>query len=194
MTDFKDRKEYLKEWNKNPARKQYQKEYQKKYTSLYREKLKERGYDFVTKEMLKETTKKFYYAYHNMKARCTNPKNYSTKYYLAKGISFTERWNTFENFKEDMWNSFVEKGGKEKKGTQLSLDRIDGNKGYSKENCRWTTAKVQSNNRSNNKLITFNGMTKNLKQWSEYLGLKYKTLHCRYTKGWSVQKILTYNI
>jgi hypothetical protein len=63
-----------------------------------------------------------------MRQRCLNPKNFDYKYYGARGITICERWDKFENFFEDM--------GHRPEG--LSLDRIDNEKGYSKENCKWS--------------------------------------------------------
>ena len=70
----------------------------------------------------------------DMKHRC-KPSAESHKRYFDRGIAVCDRWNKFENFYEDMGDC---------KG--LELDRIDNNKGYYKENCRWTTRTVQARN------------------------------------------------
>jgi hypothetical protein len=65
-----------------------------------------------------------------------------------------------------------------------SVDRINPNKGYSKDNCRWATAKEQANNRTNTIFIERDGTTKTISQWSEELGWPVHILSRRHGKGW----------
>src|SRR3990167_9887945 len=83
-----------------------------------------------------------YYVWAGMIQRCTNPKRNNYYLYGERGIVVCERWNEFINFLEDM--------GERPEGT--SLDRIDNNGNYCKENCRWATARAQARHRRNNKL------------------------------------------
>lgn len=79
-----------------------------------------------------------YYAWSNMIQRCSNPKNKEYKNYGGRGILVSNEWkNDFNKFLKDMG---------EKPNKNLSLDRIDNNKGYCKENCRWTDSYEQSIN------------------------------------------------
>lgn len=79
-----------------------------------------------------------YHVWHTMKARCHSPKSAAYQHYGARGIKVCERWLTFENFLADM--------GERPEGH--SLDRIDTDKNYSPDNCRWLP-KAENLGRSN---------------------------------------------
>lgn len=87
---------------------------------------------------------KFYYAFHHAKQRCENAGNPRYANYGGRGIKML--WKTFEDFKGDMYESFI-KHEKQHGGRQTTLGRIDNDGSYSKQNCRWETAKQQGNNR-----------------------------------------------
>ena len=65
----------------------------------------------------------------------------------------------------------------------MTLERIDNNKGYYPENCKWATRKEQGNNKRNNILITARGKTQTISQWSDETGLSYYTIYFRLRKG-----------
>ena len=73
----------------------------------------------------------------------------------------------------------------------LTLDRIDVNGNYCPENCRWTTAKVQNNNKRNNFLITIYNRTQTLREWCEEKDLNYSVVLHRISKGWSIEEAMT---
>ena len=118
----------------------------------------------------------------NMIGRCQNPKSTSFKNYGARGIEVCTKWQTFVGFWEDMANGYVD---------NLTIDRIDNNKGYEASNCRWSTLQFQQNNRRDTNLITFRGRTQNATQWCEELGLKVSTVLMRINGyGWSPERAL----
>lgn len=124
-----------------------------------------------------------YKKYMSMIGRCS-PKYHAHKDYYDKGISVCEEWvgeNGFECFRD--W-SYENGYDASKRWTEMTLDRIDNSKGYSPQNCRWTTEKEQQNNKSTNVYIEWNGKRMTLKQWSEKCGLNYGTLKNRLRRGW----------
>ena len=100
---------------------------------------------------------KIYRTWVYMIQRCNNPNNQEYKHYGGRGIKVCEAWMKFECFLQDM--------GERPDG--MSIDRINNNKGYAKENCKWSTPKEQARNTRRNKLITINGITKCLAEWCE---------------------------
>lgn len=127
---------------------------------------------------------KAYMLWSRMRRRCDYEKGDNYANYGGRGIKVCDRWsgeNGFANFFADM--------GEPPAG--MSLDRIDPNGDYSKENCRWTTPKGQARNRRNNRLITFRDETKCLAEWAETYGHHTRTVWCRLSNGWSVEKALT---
>jgi hypothetical protein len=117
-----------------------------------------------------------------MKQRCYNKKHVAYNRYGGKGIMVCERWFSFLNFLEDM--------GTRPLGKQL--DRIDNNKDYCKDNCKWSTPKEQANNRSNNKLIEYCGIKKSLSQWANYFKINPFTLKSRLNLGYTFKEALTF--
>lgn len=110
--------------------------------------------------------------------------NLGTRKHHAKynGITVCDRWRSFENFLADMG---------ERPSPAHTIDRIDNSKGYEPGNCRWATMKEQQNNRTNNRIITFQGKSQTLMQWSEQTGFPRKTISRRLDLGWSVEQALT---
>lgn len=113
---------------------------------------------------------RFWQTWMGMKARCLNSNSPFYRHYGGRGITVCERWMRFENFQEDMMEGYSD---------NLTIDRIDVNKGYSKENCRWATKQEQARNTTRNIDIEYNGVTKRIYEWAEDLGIPYQTLYNR---------------
>lgn len=121
-----------------------------------------------------------YRTWNAMKARCNGNSAEYRKLYTYKGITVCQRWiNSFENFLSDM--------GK-RPSDQYSLDRKDGFKGYSPENCRWATIEEQNSNKSSNIIIEFQGERLCLMQWAKKLGISWHTLKYRISNGWPPER------
>lgn len=114
-----------------------------------------------------------YYTWASMIFRCFNKNSKFYKYYGGRGITVCEKWRKFENFLSDMG----------KKPTGMSLDRIDNNKNYSPENCRWATHLEQMNNRNISLKFTYNGEEKTVAEWAVIYKIKPNTLYHRLFKG-----------
>lgn len=143
---------------------------------LYRE--KESKYEKGI-EIFKTTE---YYIYSAMKDRCYNDKNINFTNYGGRGITVCDRWlNSFQNFYDDMG---------ERPSKKHSLDRINNDLGYSKENCRWATQEEQMNNTRKNVYIEYNNKKLTLSQWSRELNLSLQTIHARYKNGLPPEEIL----
>lgn len=123
---------------------------------------------------------KIHYVWTAMRMRCESPTNKDYANYGGRGIRVCERWHDFSAFLTDM-------GMPPPKG---QLDRINQNGNYEPANCRWVTSKVNNRNRRDNNLLTFNGVTRCVKEWSEVLGIPYTTLDYRRRHGYPVEQIL----
>ena len=125
-----------------------------------------------------------YVSWQHMRQRCENVERWDYSYYGGRGISVCAEWGRFENFIADM--------GKCPVGN--TLDRIDNNKNYDVDNCRWADRKTQARNTRGNKIISFNNETLTLVEWSEKINMPYHTLKSRFLRGWQPERALTATI
>ena len=113
------------------------------------------------------------------KDRCFNPKHPAYEKYGGRGIVMCDEWrNSFTAFYEYMGDC----------PRTYTLDRIDNSKGYEPGNCRWASKKEQAMNSCWPKLVTIDGVTKNLSEWATLNGLRKESVYNRINKlGWSVE-------
>lgn len=123
----------------------------------------------------------------NMKERCNNPKNKGYHNYGGRGIRV--EWESFSSFKEDMYDSYIQHT-EEYGRKDTTIDRINNDGNYSKENCHWATRLEQSNNMRTNYHLTYKGITKTIALWAKELGWRDNVIRDRLGRGWSVEKAL----
>lgn len=175
---------------------------------------------------------RLYKIYRGMLSRCYNTNQIGYKNYWGRGITVCDEWQDYKNFRE--WA--LTHGYND----NLTIDRIDNDKGYSPDNCRWITSFEQASNQRTNKnitingethttsewcrrygisrgvvwhrmndynwdakkaletpvgpfthMITYNGKTKSLREWSNETGIPLNTLRLRFGNKWPIDKMLT---
>lgn len=118
-----------------------------------------------------------------MKRRCYDKNGDHFLYYGGRGITVCDEW-------VDNFVSFYEWAMSNGYNNLLTIDRKDVNGNYEPSNCRWVSQVVQQRNRTNNKMINYNGQTMCLAEWSEKTGLSSKTIQFRLSRGWPVERAL----
>lgn len=119
----------------------------------------------------------------SMRRRCYDQNAISYPRYGGRGIAVCDSWNnSFKSFFDDMG---------ERPSKDHSIERIDNNRGYDPDNCRWATRVEQSRNRRSNRILTFNGESRCVMEWAEYLGVNNQALYRRLYKGWPVDRALS---
>lgn len=114
-----------------------------------------------------------------MKARCNKPNSQASYRYYNRGIRVCDEWNNdFESF----YGWSIKNGYKE----NLTIDRIDNNKGYYPDNCRWVDMLVQMNNTEKTTSVTYKNITDTLSNWCRKLNKNYSMVRWRLENGWSV--------
>lgn len=114
---------------------------------------------------------RLYRIWKSMRTRCLNPHSKDYSNYGGRGIVPCSEWNNFEIFEKWAVSHGYQDG--------LTIDRINVNKGYSPENCRWISRSEQNNNKQNTVRYTVNGITKTVLEWSKESGISYGVLLSR---------------
>lgn len=122
-----------------------------------------------------------YKIWEGMVERCRNPNSRLYANYGGRGIKL--KWRSFSAFYADM-------GPRNDAG--LTIERINNDGHYEKSNCRWATREEQANNKTSSRLLSLNGCTMTLAQWSRYTGINDETIRTRIDRhGWRVDEALT---
>lgn len=117
---------------------------------------------------------RLYKIWQNMKRRCDSPKAAMYPHYGGRGITYDPAWVKFEAFLKDMGSTYKD---------DLTIERVDINKNYCKENCKWIPMSEQKNNTSKSHWITIEGETKTLRDWVRGSDVKYQTALARMKRG-----------
>ena len=126
--------------------------------------------------------------------RCENPNAINYWRYGGKGIKICKEWR--EDFGAFwMWalsQGYIDEIERQKeRKDRLTIDRINSSGDYCPENCRWTSYKVQDNNKTNNIRVEFNGEEKSLYEISELVGIDYRLLYQRiFQLNWPLEKAI----
>ena len=126
---------------------------------------------------------KLYGVWENMKGRCNNPNCKAYKNYGGRGITVSPEWQEYATFKKWALNNGYAEG--------LTIERVDVNKGYSPENCKWATRKEQLRNTRRNIYITYNNETMCAKDWSNKFGIPQNVLIARYKRGLPLEMVFS---
>ena len=129
------------------------------------------------------TKTRIYKTWSAMKRRCHNPHDTSYYRYGGKGIEICDEWNNFDNF----YAWAISNGYSD----NLTIDRIDNQKGYQPDNCRWATQKVQANNKTNNHKVCYKDKYYTIAQLSDMFNIPYKKLWKRIKLNWDIEKAVS---
>ena len=124
-----------------------------------------------------------YKKWKGMLHRCS-PQSKDAANYATRGIVVCDRWRSWENFFADM--------GEAPEG--LTIERVNNDGPYCKENCAWKTPSDQQRNKTTTQRIEFNGQSLTLPEWSEKTGLPRTVLKARRYAGWAAERMLTQGV
>lgn len=118
---------------------------------------------------------RLYRIWKGMRERCYNKGKWTNAHYQGRGIVITPEWNDFSKFREwALTNGYHD---------DLTIDRIDNDKGYAPNNCRWADRSVQSSNRRTAVKVMYGGREVALSDLARAEGISYGTLYDRLKHG-----------
>lgn len=143
--------------------------------------------EVVGQQTLKHGYRKtrLYNIYNGMKQRCNNPQNHNYPNYGGRGITVCDEWN-----KANALPIFVKWAMENGYRDDLTLDRIDNEKGYSPDNCRWATHLEQANNTRRNIYLNYDGERYSISQFSRKFGVNHRVVSKMLKEGFKAEEIL----
>lgn len=135
-----------------------------------------------------DSSSRLYWVWSNMKRRCDNQNSRDYKTYGGRGIRVCDEWNDYAKFQEWALNNGYSASAKR---GDCTIDRINVDGDYCPDNCRWISIADQEVNRTNNRRITIDGVTKVLSDWCRFYDIKPNTVQSRLRRGWSEIDALT---
>lgn len=120
-------------------------------------------------------------AFRKMHERCASSACKDYPNYGGRGITVCPRWSDFKNFLEDMGR---------RPGPAYSVERIDVNRGYAPENCRWATRREQARNTRRNHYVTVSGRTQIVAEWLRELSLSRTTFYRKLREGFTAEWLI----
>lgn len=126
-----------------------------------------------------------YNSWKHMVRRCADPRNNRYANYGGRGIKVCDRWSDFLTFLADMGPKPV---------PSFTIDRVDNDKDYCPENCRWSDSLTQARNKTNSVVLECDGDRRTMAEWAEVSGLNIQTLWARINRGWSAKKAIFFPV
>lgn len=122
-----------------------------------------------------------YQTWADMKRRCNQPRHKSWKDYGGRGITYCPEWEQFENFFKDMGQ----------RPANTTLDRVNNDGSYCKENCRWATVYQQRRNTRYTRIVSAFGFTGCIADVAAHFGVRIGLIHSRLNKNWALEDAIT---
>lgn len=136
----------------------------------------------IEEEFHRMTDTRIWRIWKGMKDRATSPSSPDYPRYGGSGRGVCARWLEFKNFYEDMSSGYQD---------GLTLERIDNGRGYSPENCRWATNMDQQANKTNNRVLEYQGEEIHLAEFCRRTGVTRGAISPRLNAGMNAEQALT---
>lgn len=131
----------------------------------------------------RETHTRLHKIWESMIARCEYNKHPHYADYGGRGIQVCKEWHEYVSFRD--WaiaNGYSD---------NLTIDRIENDKGYSPDNCRWVTMREQQNNKRSNHMVSLYGVKHTISEWADITGINKTTIRARIESGWTDEEAIT---